>query len=279
MGQPFLEYLEPTLGQLLTFAAIVTRMSGLVATAPLLGENYAPTQVKILLTVALSLLLTPMFWDTPFEDPGNAVNLVVVMAGELAIGISLGLGVKILFTGVQITGQLLGQIGGLSVADVFNPAFDENVPLLAIIFDMVVVAVFLVIGGHRFVIGALLASYQTLPPGVGTLDANIVYVIRDTLTYSFILGVQAAAPGMVALLIGVLVLGLISRTLPQLNLIAIGFSLNSMLLMLFVMLTISSIAWMFQGGIEPTVDKIRATFIALPVEADPPAIPEFLDAR
>lgn len=274
-----MENLEPTLGQLLTFAAIVTRMSGLVATAPLLGDNYAPQQVKVLLTVTLSLLLTPMFWDTPFQEPGNTINLVVVMAGELAIGVSLGMGIKILFTGVQITGQLLGQIGGLSVADVFNPAFDENVPLLAIIFDMVVVAVFLAIGGHRLAIGALLASYQTLPPGVGTLDANVVYVIRDTLTYSFILGVQAAAPGMVALLIGVLVLGLISRTLPQLNLIAIGFSLNSMLLLIFVMLTIGSIAWMFQSGIESTVDKIQTTFIARPGDAELPLVPDFLDAR
>ncbi|MEW4562256.1 flagellar biosynthetic protein FliR [Bremerella sp. JC770] len=255
-----LRYLEPSLEQLLIFAAIVTRIGGLVATAPVLGANYAPVQVKSFLAVAISLMLTPVFWDYDFPEPGNAANLIIVLGAELIIGLSLGLGIKILFAGVQMTGQLLGQIGGLSIADVFNPAFDDNVPMLAVIFDLVVLAVFLVIGGHRFLMSALLHTFAEIPPGVAAIDVQLVHVIRETLANSLILGVQAAAPGTVALLVGVLVMGVISRTLPQLNLMAIGFSMNTMLLMAFVMLTIGSVVWIFQGSVEPTVDSIRSMF-------------------
>ncbi|MBI1247375.1 hypothetical protein GC197_05950 [bacterium] len=255
-----LQYLKPTLEQLLIFAAIVTRIGGLVATAPVLGANYAPVQIKVFLTVAISMMLTPVFWDYDFPEPGNAANLIVIMAGELLIGLSLGLGIKILFSGVQMTGQMLGQVGGLSIADVFNPALDDNVPMLAVVFDMVVVAVFLVIGGHRFLMSALLHTFADIPPGIAAIDVQLAYIIRETLANSLMLGVQAAAPGMVALLMGVLVMGVISRTLPQLNLMAIGFSMNTMLLVAFVMLTIGSIVWIFQDSVEPTVEKIRSTF-------------------
>ncbi|MEW4454309.1 flagellar biosynthetic protein FliR [Bremerella sp. JC817] len=255
-----LRYLEPSLEQLLIFAAIVTRVGGLVATAPVLGASYAPIQIKSFLAVAISLMLTPVFWDYDFPEPGNAANLLLIMVGELLIGLSLGLGIKILFAGVQMTGQLLGQIGGLSIADVFNPAFDDNVPMLAIIFDLVVLAVFLVIGGHRFLMSALLGTFTEIPPGIAAVDVQLVHVIRETLANSLMLGVQAAAPGTVALLVGVLVMGVISRTLPQLNLMAVGFSMNTMLLMAFVMLTIGSVVWIFQGSVEPTVDNIRSMF-------------------
>ncbi|GAA4424719.1 flagellar biosynthetic protein FliR [Bremerella cremea] len=255
-----LRYLEPSLEQLLIFAAIVTRVGGLVATAPVLGASYAPIQIKSFLAVAISLMLTPVFWDYDFPEPGNAANLLLIMVGELLIGLSLGLGIKILFAGVQMTGQLLGQIGGLSIADVFNPAFDDNVPMLAIIFDLVVLAVFLVIGGHRFLMSALLGTFTEIPPGIAAVDVQLVHVIRETLANSLMLGVQAAAPGTVALLVGVLVMGVISRTLPQLNLMAVGFSMNTMLLMAFVMLTIGSVVWVFQGSVEPTVDNIRSMF-------------------
>lgn len=262
-----LRFLDPTLEQLLIFAAIVTRVGGLIATAPVLGASYAPMRIKAFLAVAISLMLTPVFWEYDFPMPGNTAALFVVMIGELLIGLSLGLGIKILFAGVQITGQLLGQIGGLSIADVFNPAFDDNVPLLSIVFDLVVLAVFLVIGGHRFLMAALLSTFTEIPPGIAAVDVNIVSVIRETLSTSLVLGVQAAAPGTVALLIGVLVMGVISRTLPQLNLMAIGFSLNTMLLMAFIMLTIGSVVWIFQDSVEPTVDKIRAMFHTIQVAA------------
>lgn len=257
-----LRYLEPTLEQLLIFAAIVTRVGGLVATAPVLGANHAPMRIKAFLAVAISLVLTPVFWDYDFPEPGNTANLLIIMIGELMIGLSLGLGIRILFAGVQMTGQLLGQMGGLSIADVFNPAFDDSVPLLSIIFDFVVLAVFLVIGGHRYLISALLHTFKEIPPGIAAVDVDIVHIIRETLSNSLILGVQAAAPGTVALLVGVLVMGVISRTLPQLNLMAIGFSMNTMLLMAFIMLTIGSVVWIFQDSVEPTVNQLRSAFYA-----------------
>ncbi|PQO26253.1 flagellar biosynthetic protein FliR [Blastopirellula marina] len=252
-----LPLLEPTLHQLFIFVTVLTRVSGMLATAPMFGSSYAPMKVKAFLAVTISMMVTGLFWGEKFTEPDHWMSYLVVLGGELFIGISFGLGVRILFAGVQITGQMLGQIGGLSVADVFNPAFDDNVPMLSVLFDMVVVAMFFCLGGHRFMIGALLSTFADVPPGVGLASPEVVDVLVKTLSTSFMLGVQAAAPGTVALMIGVLVMGLISRTLPQLNLIAVGFSLNSMLLLVFVFLTVGAMGWLFQDQLEPTVNSIR----------------------
>ncbi|MFI4875346.1 MAG: flagellar biosynthetic protein FliR [Blastopirellula sp. JB062] len=256
-----LPLLQPTLHQLFIFVTVLTRISGMIATAPMLGSNYAPPKIKAFLAVTMAIMITGLFWGEKFPTPEHWMSYLVILGGELFIGISFGLGVRILFAGVQITGQLLGQIGGMSVADVFNPAFDDNVPMLSVLFDMVVVAMFFCVGGHRFMIAALLSTFADVPPGVGLASPEVAHVLVTTLSTSFMLGVQAAAPGVVALMIGVLVMGLISRTLPQLNLIAVGFSLNTMLLMTFVFLTVGTMGWLFQDQLEPTVNQIRELVI------------------
>ena len=237
----------------LLFTLVLTRISGLTMTAPIYGTKDVPMQVRALLAVALALLITPTQWGVAIDYPGTMVNYVVFMAGELLVGLCLGLGIVVLFSGIQLAGGLIGRIGGLLLADVFDPNAEAEIPLFSRVLFLVSMAVFVCIGGHRIVMAGLLDTFATIPPGSGAVPSSIGATFVVLLQESFALGVRAAAPVAAALLLSMLVLGLIGRTLPQLNILMVGFGLNSMLAFAMFSLTIGAAVWVFQDQIEPTM--------------------------
>jgi flagellar biosynthesis protein FliR len=242
-------------GRFLTFVLVLTRISGVIATAPLFSAEGIPVRARALLAVMLALLVTPLQDDTVTTAAvGNVVELARLMTLEALIGLLLGLGMNILFTGIQVSGQIVSQMSGMSLADVFNPGFDTNVSVFSQLFYFLTLAVFVAIGGHRMMIQAVLETFEWAPPGYAMLGDTYVQTLVNILSHSFALGIRAAAPALAALLLSTIVLGLISRTLPQLNIIMVGFNLNAMLTLGALMLSLGAIAWTFQ---EQTVDMLR----------------------
>jgi flagellar biosynthetic protein FliR len=145
-------------------------------------------------------------------------------------------------------------MSGMSLADVFDPGFDESVSVFTTLFYYLTMTVFVAIGGHRLMVEAILDTFTWAPPGHAALGDAYVDALTGLMTQSFMLGVHAAAPILVALLLSTIVLGLITRTLPQINIIAVGFGINSLLTLAMLLLSIGTVAWTFQ---EPTIDALR----------------------
>jgi flagellar biosynthetic protein FliR len=243
-------------GQFILFTLVLTRVSGLMLTVPVFGATTAPYQVRGLLAVAMSLILWAAQLGTPVPPPGNTLNYAIYLSGELLVGLAIGLGVQILFAGVQVAGQIIGQLSGLALADVFNPALDSNSPVFAQILFYVSLSVFVLIGGHHTVIAGLLDTFSFVPPGTALIGRSVLDSLIGSLTASFIVGIRAAAPVMVALLLATFILGLISRTLPQMNILAIGFGLNAMITMSALMFSFSGAVWVFQDQVAPIVEDL-----------------------
>lgn len=241
------------LEKFLLFTLVLTRVSGLTMTAPIYGTKEVPIQVRVLLAVALALLITPTQWDAAVEYPGTTIHYLVFVAGELLVGLCLGLGILILFSGMQLAGQMIGRVGGLMLADVFDPTTETSVPMFSRLLLLVALAVFVCIGGHRMLMAGLLDTFQTIPPGCGAIPHSIARTFVVLLTQSFSLGIRAAVPVVTALLLSTLVMGLISRTLPQLNILMVGFGLNSMLTFATLSLTLGAMAWAFQEQVQPAL--------------------------
>ena len=249
--------------KLLLFTLILIRVSGLVVLAPVFGTAEVPAQVRVLLAVALAAVVTPGQWHVPVAYPGSIVNLVVFAGAELAIGVCLGLGVVVLLSGVQLAGQMIGRTSGLMMADIFDPTSGESTSVFGHLLYMLALAVFLLIGGHRILVGGLLETFAAVPPGAADFPTSIGDALVVLLTQSFALGVRAAAPVITAVLLSTLIMGLISRTLPQLNILAVGFGLNTMLALGTLALALGGCLWVFQGAIEPAVSTVFEA-LALP---------------
>lgn len=250
------------LSQFLIFTLVLTRLTGLMLTAPVFSSRSTPMQIRALLAVAIAMMITPLYWDVPLLAPGSLVELLVVMSQELLIGLSLGVGVMILFSSLQLTGQVIGQMSGMQLADVVDPNSETSVSVFAQLLDLIALAVFLIIGGHREVLNALLDTFQWMPPGdAAVFSEDVLWALVQLLQTAFLIGVRMAAPIMTALLISMLILGLISRTLPQLNILAIGFNLNTMVLMSTLAVSMGAIVWVFQDQVQSTIDGLRRVIV------------------
>jgi flagellar biosynthetic protein FliR len=255
--------LQNYLDQFIVFVLVLTRISGLVMTAPIFGSRSIPYRIRGLLAVALSMIITSLYWEHQVPVPQGIIEMALMLMREGVLGVLLGMSLQILFSGLQLAGQIISQMSGMSLADVFDPTFNQSVPIFAQLLETMVLSFFVAIGGHRLLIRALLETFRWRPPGVHELPTGIVAAVTDVVHQSFLMGIRAGAPVMVALLMAILMLGLISRTLPQLNVIAIGFSLNSMVMMLTLALSLGAIAWVLQEQAESVIERMTEVVIGI----------------
>ena len=268
---------------LLIFALVLSRVGGLLMIAPIYGSRDVPMRVRAFLAVTLAMLVTPtqlgvlvdspekmaalviepqrdveqpIDWNTDTGDPGNLINLMVFIGTEILVGMSLGLGVIMLFVGVQLAGQVIAQMSGMAMANVLNPTFEVNIPLVSQLLNMVTLAVFVASGGHRLVMGALLATFRTLPLGHAVVSKSLIDALTTLFAESLEFAVRTAAPVATALLLSTLVLGLIGRTLPQLNILAVGFGFNTLISLSMLALSLGAIAMIFESQVELSLDRL-----------------------
>lgn len=236
--------------QFLIFALVLIRISGLVVTAPIFGDRAVPPRVRTLLAVGLAFLITPTQLNADIPQPANLLGFAMLAGGELLVGLTLGLGVMLLFSGAQIAGQLISHLSGMALADVFQPGLDSSIPVYSHLLYLVSLTVFVLIDGHRMVMTGLLSAFTAVPPGSAGIPLSAAEAFTDLLTQSFIVGIRTAAPITVAQLLGTLVLGLISRTLPQLNVLVLGFGINALVTLSLVMFTLAGMVWVFDSQME-----------------------------
>lgn len=248
------------LDQFLVFTLVFSRTSGLVMTAPVFGSDSVPMQIRALLSVALAALVMPLCWGQSAPAAGNVVNFLVLVGAELLLGLTLGLAINILFSGIQVAANIIGQMSGLQMAEIYNPLSDVSGPVFSLMMYNVTLAVFVLIGGHQKVLCGLLDTFAWMPPGAGRMPIGLAEAVTGLVSQSFLLAVRAAGPTMTALLISQLVLGFTSRTLPQLNLNAVGFALNSLVAMGTLALSLGAMAWLFQEHVDPVLDGLLDMF-------------------
>ena len=107
----------------------------------------------------------PSQWSVPLPYPGGLLVYAMIIAAELMIGLVLGLGITVMIGGMQTAGDLMSRVGGLTLADVLDPTTQASVPLFSQFLGLLSTAVFIIIGGHRMLMGGLLDTFKTIPPG------------------------------------------------------------------------------------------------------------------
>jgi len=248
-GMPLADLLTT---HLIVFTLVLARVAGLVMTAPLYSALAVPGHVRALIAFALAVLITPTQLDAAMP-PATLVGWLLAIGIDVLVGLALGLGTAILMAGAQVAGQLMAQMSGLSLAEVFDPALDAEVPVLSQLLGLFTLSVYLLIGGHRWLMAGLLDSFVALPGGGGRLPDSLVDALLTLMTESFSLGLRCAAPLVIALLLATLVLGLVGRTLPQLNVLSLGFGLNTMVAFGTLALSLGTIAWLFEDQLRPSL--------------------------
>ena len=240
------------------YMLVLTRVSGLVIMAPVMHTTDAPVQYRALLAFAFSLAIMPSQWFVEVVEPDTLPAFAIMIAAELLIGLTMGFGLYILFAGVSLAGELVGQAGGLLAAQIFDPVSGDQVPLMSRAYQFLAITVFALIGGLNVLVTSLLDTFVTIPVGTVGFQPEVAYSLVMILNTSFVLAIRIAAPVLIAILISMLVMGLLSKTLPQLNLMSVGFGINSMLMFTVFCLTLGTGMWCFQERIADVFEVLFA---------------------
>jgi flagellar biosynthesis protein FliR len=250
---------EPLARDFIIFTLILVRVASMTMIAPFFSMASFPWRGRIVLAVALAMLIAPLELSKQTAAPTTLVDYGVQLGAEALIGLTLGLGIMLLFAGIQMAGSVISQMSGLQMAEVFEPGFNASVPVFSQLLFYVTLAVFVTIGGHRNVLEAVLDTFVWMPAGQGTCSRSATEAATSLLTQSFVLGVRAAAPAMLALLLSTLILGLISRSLPQLGVIVMGFGINTVVTLAIVSVSLGATAWIFEEHLAGFLDTLRQT--------------------
>ncbi len=233
---------------LAAFGLVLARFSGLVLTAPFFSSMTIPTPIKMGLVGTLTLVV--MIQTGPMPPVGNldAVRLIGMVLGELAVGGLMGMAATMLFGAVSMAGQLIGTQMGLSMASLMDPVNFQQVGMLSQVLNVVAMLLFLVFDGHLMMLRALFDSFQQVP--IGTAWPDSARILTD-LTYvgsmNFELGLRLAFPVIVTVLFVNLGLGIIARTVPQVNVFQLGFLVTISLGLLMLALSLPGFSQVFRN--------------------------------
>jgi flagellar biosynthesis protein FliR len=221
------------------------RLGALVWVAPLFSAQSIPGALRTAVVVVLTLLL----WPVAMAGVDTAVPHVTVgtVLSETLVGLTLGLGAAIFVGAAEAAGDMLAVQMGLSGANVVDPSSATQLPVLGQLMGLTVLALILSTGGHLAILGALHDSLATLPLGSHlSLEDGSLAVVRLGGTL-LALGLRFAAPVVAATMIGNAALGILARTVPQLNVLMMAFPMQIALGLFTLAVSLPVIAGEFTG--------------------------------
>ncbi|TWU03459.1 flagellar biosynthetic protein FliR [Neorhodopirellula pilleata] len=268
--QPFFDWL---MTHMVVGILVLTRLGMVLMALPAIGSG-VPRRVRLLLAITMTMLLMPTLAERPgmetLPEITNLIDLALAVVREGVIGMLIGATVQIIITGVQLAGEAITSTGGMQLGDAVDPTTQASMPAIAKFVGMLVTAIMLISGGHRVVLSLLVESFDRLPAGNIVFHSSIMDSVIECMSGAMASGVRVSAPVVAALLLSNLVTGLISRTMPQINVLAIGLSVNALALLVVTALTIGSVTWIFQDDLTNGVDRLSAVWLqseTLPVNA------------
>lgn len=206
-----------------TLALLSTRLTGLFMVAPMFSSRAVPMRVRSGLLLLFSLLLLP---GAATAGGGEMGVTPLSLTTEAILGLVLGIGAALFVAAAESAGDMLAVQMGLSGANVLDPSSGTQMPVLGQFLGLFATAMILVTGGHIALLQTLDLSLQAFPPGAPlNLEAGIPATV-EMLGTQLLLGLRFAAPVVAAMMIGNAALGVMAKTVPQLNVLMMAFPLQ-----------------------------------------------------
>jgi flagellar biosynthesis protein FliR len=206
---------------------VSVRVAAATAFTSVFGPTQIPAPARVILVVALSALLISAI-ASPLAVVPSSASLLWALLGEITIGLAFAFGFIAAYAATQIAGRVLDTQIGFGAAGILNPATQTISPLLANLFGMLAIAVFLALDGHLLLIKALSMSLQAMPPGSWLPTTHAPAILAHS-SASFVFALTLAGPLMGLLLLSDIALAVLARSMPQLNVLVLGFAVKIML--------------------------------------------------
>jgi flagellar biosynthetic protein FliR len=205
---------------------IFARIGSAMMLLPGFGEFYVMQRFRLLLALLIALLLTPLLGPGLPALPGSPVRLVGIVGSEAVIGLFLGSVARILLSALDIAGTIVSFQLGLSAAQIFNPMAAATASLTSTFYGLLGVLLIFLTDLHHLLIRALVNSYNIFPPGVLPPAGDLSEMIAKSVAGAFLIGMELAAPFLLLGLLFYAAIGIVSRLVPQLQIMFVTLPLQ-----------------------------------------------------
>ena len=249
----------PILDHVVPFALVLARVAGLFVSAPVLANVSVPMRARALLAAALAAAIYPV---VPHEFQATTsigfMDLLPALVGETLIGGAMGMIAVVPLLAMDMAGSFSGQIMGLGLARVYNPEMDGDFDVLGQFLYIMAGAIYVMLGGVESLFLALATTFQTIPAGgIGLTDAPLD-LLTDTGPSGLSRALRESRPvmGIVALL--TVALGAVGKTMPQMNVMSVGFTFKSYAGLAMLTLAMGGIAYAAGDEIDDVLKRTAA---------------------
>ena len=249
-----------TIDTIEAFLLVFTRVVTIMALLPIFGSQQLPAQLKVGLSLILSaLVFAPTIGLHPLHMPGNfsGAMLIVLILKEVVVGLAIGYASVFLFTAVNFAARLIDTEMGFGMVELIDPFSDETVSSLGQLWIVVFTIFLLLINGHYFFLLAIQKSFDLIPIlhvnfQAGHLASHFVDMVGNV----FSLAIRMSAPIYVTLIMTEMALGVVARTVPQINIYFVGLPMKIMIGLGTAVIAFPMLAGLFRKMFEGLLQDI-----------------------
>ncbi len=248
---------EALLQHAIPFALVIFRLAGLFLFAPLLSSAMIPAKVRALLTVMIAAAMYPMLPAfAPARLDVSVYELLPMIVGEALVGAVVGIIATIPLASLELAGVMAGQQVGFGLARVYNPELETDADLFGQILFYLGAGAFIAMNGIETMFRAVASTFARVPVGgIGSGDVPLKMFL-GVLTSGFELGLRVAAPVSGIVLLLVIAFAAIGKTMPQLNIMSVGFTVKILAALAITAAAAHSISAAAGDEVSAALDKV-----------------------
>ena len=212
---------------------VIFRIGGLMVFAPILSSKSVPVKVRVMLAFVIGFAVYPVLLSMGSVPALPATiglwSLIPLVSMEILVGVAIGLLASLPLMAMRVGGQLAGQQMGLGFATFYDPNVEDDADLVGQLYFFVALVLFLSMSGLDIVLQSLLHTFTHVPSGALAFSEGVLALMLGMLLSAFEISLRVSAPVLAILFLQSIALGYVSRTVPQLNILSLGFPLRLIL--------------------------------------------------
>lgn len=238
------------------FLLVLVRVSGMFYLSPIFGRRNIPNYFKAGFCFFFSIIVSYTIPVPDLSAYNTLLSYAVLIAKELIIGLMLGFISYAFFSSIYIAGQLIDMRIGFGMVSVLDPIGSAQIPISADFYVIFATLYMLVTDSHHLLIKALADSYTLIPAGQVFFDGELINQVVDMFGKVFVIGFKIAAPVTATILITDIALGIISKSMPQMNVFMLGLPVKLILGMSIILITIGAFKGIVNNIIMNSIEEI-----------------------
>jgi flagellar biosynthetic protein FliR len=231
--------------EVITFVLIFGRAGGLIVSAPFWGSRVVPVLVRVWIAMLLAIATYPLVRVVSLPGGITIFSLLMALGGEILLGLVLGWMAQLLFAAMRLAGQEIEIKSGLGLLQLVDPHEGGQSGIFAAFLELTAGLIFFSVNGHHLLVQALFSSYGVFPLAGEKFATRLLDGLITSAGEIFTIALRISAPVVIGLLLSDIVLGIISRAIPQMNVFIVAQPLQFALVLLLLLLSLPALVWFF----------------------------------